>query len=681
MEQVLLEMNRVFEILVPTLDSFHLEGDQAAVLTDEIDDSTTNTKISGGQHNDARDVAVGENDEQGENDMKWEDVDHTSPGIDADYYLLQGSYTTPSQSLPGTAWPLGDGGPPVSTIPGRTRGEVSQETSTCYFRGYKYARAWASSKKISYRCSHCRQGCSGTMAFFIRTMGYTAGRHHTCRNIDVAGTSLIDVTSAMKDRVDTLAIAQVTLPVRRIWEAVRGEYYGADNDHIVRGLAESQVLRRVYQARSRHFSGDFHYVTVNRENLSKPTRIIGWVHPSLINLLRYHGTMIFVDGTFRCVPPGYKQCVIFMVHDRASGLYVPVYYVLSTSRRGDSFWDMIHFVVQGTDQQLEPAEVVCDFECALIDTVQTQYPNAIVIGCRFHLKQALRRAMKRGGVRYRYDPWVLDILTVVEQNLIERAIKWVKREIRQRCDYSKAKSRGFWGYFQQTWLEQYNVSVWNVAGLNSELVARTNNPLEMFNRELNDRFPKPRPSMATFVGVIKTLSAEYVQRLTDIPRGRARRPTRKRIQLPAPINIPEDIGDDSYDDAPAVAELQSDSSSIEEGGEDEEEHVAMEGGSTLDDNTDEYDENVEEEMDIIDIVQVYGPGSSSYQLTIEVSKQVYEESSENDALFRSLADNVLRMQKRFLLLLDDWEQYSNADECFFVQLLNITVSKGGAAKN
>ncbi|OWZ14124.1 hypothetical protein PHMEG_00012435 [Phytophthora megakarya] len=171
---------------------------------------------------------------------------------------------------------------------------------------------------------------------------------------------------------------------------------------------------------------------------------------------------------------------------------------------------------------------------------------------------------------------VLDILTVVEQNLIERAIKWVKREIRQRCDvagiqYSKAKWRGFWGYFQRPWLEQYNVSVWNVAGLNNELVARTNNLLERFSMELNDRFPKPRSTMATFVGVIKTLSAQYVQRLTGIPRGRARRPIRERIQLPVPIDIPEDIGDDSDDDAPAVAELQSDSSSDEEGGEDEEE--------------------------------------------------------------------------------------------------------------
>jgi hypothetical protein len=66
----------------------------------------------------------------------------------------------------------------------------------------------------------------------------------------------------------------------------------------------------------------------------------------------------------------------------------------------------------------------------------------------------------------------------------------------------------------------------------------------------------------------------------------------------------------------------------------------------------------EDRMDINDIVQAYGLGSSSYQLTIEVSKQVCEESEDNEALFRSLADGALRMRKRFLPLLGDWEQYS-----------------------
>ncbi|KAG2775357.1 hypothetical protein PC129_g23139 [Phytophthora cactorum] len=78
------------------------------------------------------------------------------------------------------------------------------------------------------------------------------------------------------------------------------------------------------------------------------------------------------------------------------------------------------------------------------------------------------------------------------------------------------------GYFERTWLEQYTIDVWNVFDLDNELVSRTNNPPERFNRDLNSRFPTPHPSMAVFVTVMKTISAEYVRRLGDILRGRAR---------------------------------------------------------------------------------------------------------------------------------------------------------------
>uniref|UniRef100_M4BTS5 VHS domain-containing protein n=1 Tax=Hyaloperonospora arabidopsidis (strain Emoy2) TaxID=559515 RepID=M4BTS5_HYAAE len=74
-------------------------------------------------------------------------------------------------------------------------------------------------------------------------------------------------------------------------------------------------------------------------------------------------------------------------------------------------------------------------------------------------------------------------------------------------------------------------------------------------------------------------------------------------------------------------------------------------------DSDEDDGN-SDTLDINDIVQAYGLGSSSYRLTVEVSKQACEESSENDALFRNLGDGALRLRKRFIPLLDDWKHYT-----------------------
>ncbi|KAE8909486.1 hypothetical protein PF003_g5890 [Phytophthora fragariae] len=466
------------------------------------------------------------------------------------------------------------------------------ERTTCYFKGYKYTRAWASSRKIVYRCSKFRAGCGGTMEFRIASMGYTCVKAHSCSATAVVS-SVTNVEAEMKAQADLLAIEHVAWPVRRVWEELQRRFYSTDNPDVVRGLSEQQVTGRVHHARRQHYSGNvhgsieipplalaldeavtffqFHCITPHRDDLTKPTRLLGWAHPALVALLRYHGTTLFVDGTFRCVPSGYAQCVVFMVHDRASGVFVPVFYVLSTSRTADSYWDMIHFIVQATDQQIEPAEIVCDFEAALMDSLQTQFPNAIVLGCLFHMKQALRRAMKRYAIPEEecliaMTHGVLDTLTVIQHDHIERGIKLVKREIKRRCvvadvTYSAAKWGEFWGYFERTWLEQYSIEVWNVFGLDNELIARTNNPLDRFNRELNSRFPTPHPSMATFVTVIKTISQEYVRRVANVPRGRARRVAREVIQLSEVVDISADITSD-VETTEAVAPSDNSTASV-----------------------------------------------------------------------------------------------------------------------
>ncbi|KAG3118407.1 hypothetical protein PI125_g2941 [Phytophthora idaei] len=115
----------------------------------------------------------------------------------------------------------------------RPRGQVRQERTTCYYRGFKYTRAWASSRKIAYRCSRFRTGCRATMAFTIATMGYSAVRSHTCRAAVPAVGRLQDVTTATMNRADTLAIEQIDLPARLIWEALRDEFYGSGNGNVL----------------------------------------------------------------------------------------------------------------------------------------------------------------------------------------------------------------------------------------------------------------------------------------------------------------------------------------------------------------------------------------------------------------------------------------------------------------
>ncbi|DBA01369.1 TPA: hypothetical protein N0F65_001608 [Lagenidium giganteum] len=91
------------------------------------------------------------------------------------------------------------------------------------------------------------------------------------------------------------------------------------------------------------------------------------------------------------------------------------------------------------------------------------------------------------------------------------------------------------------------------------------------------------------------------------------------------------------------------------------EDVGDDGGNgSADDEVATRQEELEA-MDMNDIVQAYGLGSAAYELTISIPSTLCERSSENEVLFRSLADSVLRIRKRFLPLIDDWSNALTID--------------------
>lgn len=238
-----------------------------------------------------------------------------------------------------------------------------------------------------------------------------------------------------------------------------------------------------------------------------------------MELLRHAGTTVFIDGTFRCVPRGFRQCDVLMVHDRATRFYVPVYYVLTSSKTADTYWDILHFIIQASDQRMETAEVVCDFEAGLIQAVQVQFPNAEVVGCLFHFNQVVQRRMRCIGISepdamIAMKRGVLDTITVMSPSDISMiGVAWVKQLIKQRCRNVRRKWATFWAFCQRTWINQYSPEGWNVHGMSKRIVARTNNPLERFNREIHAAFSTPHPNMATFIHTVEELARRHVATL------------------------------------------------------------------------------------------------------------------------------------------------------------------------
>lgn len=70
---------------------------------------------------------------------------------------------------------------------------------------------------------------------------------------------------------------------------------------------------------------------------------------------------------------------------------------------------------------------------------------------------------------------------------------------------------------ESTWLVLYDPKDWNVnAHTKDEILCRSNNALERFNRKMNQAFPTAHPSMCQFVDTIKAISNDYIYTLDRI---------------------------------------------------------------------------------------------------------------------------------------------------------------------
>ena len=126
----------------------------------------------------------------------------------------------------------------------------------------------------------------------------------------------------------------------------------------------------------------------------------------------------------------------------------------------------------------------------------------------------------------------MNFLTIIPiSDIIPYGIPYLKATFPSKGVESQLET--FWSYFQNNWMVRYPPSLWNFnEKVRDELINRTNNPLERFNRTLNEVFPTAHPNMDTFITTINSISARYVDTLHDIQHGRTRPPRHEPVPFP-----------------------------------------------------------------------------------------------------------------------------------------------------
>ena len=167
--------------------------------------------------------------------------------------------------------------------------------------------------------------------------------------------------------------------------------------------------------------------------------MIGFGNPSLFRLFGGN-SKVFIDGTFSIVPKHFYQCLIIMVFGKQTDSFVPVFYVLLTAKTQQMYQHALYWVNITANNKMRPMTVTCDFEKALHNAIQLEFPTAIVNGCLFHWKQAIGRKIcdlkfdKPIGERM-MTRYVLETLTIVPVDEIEKyGIPYVCHSVEANCN-------------------------------------------------------------------------------------------------------------------------------------------------------------------------------------------------------------------------------------------------------
>jgi hypothetical protein len=321
-----------------------------------------------------------------------------------------------------------------------------------------------------------------------------------------------------KDRVDDFIIPTKKKLISTINNAKKSISETID-DYI-----HSNKFSNISSTDSRKFLRfDFTYATQNTHLLEKNKlhRILLWSHPDLFPMLKRAAIRMHIDGTFRCVPRPFTQCVIVLMHDDETELNVPVVYGLVDSKETWTYWHLFHLCSVLADCRMDPKYITSDFEGSIIQATKEYFPKAIHIGCDFHMKRAIKKklerlSMPRKEVTKFMKYKLVDKLRNIGKNEIASELERQRRNMHEDQNHKKIWKK-FYTYFNRVWIEK-NFNLWNNSDRvedNMDEIPKTNNCLENFNRILNNEFPRRHPNIYEFIEKIRKISNETVFNITN----------------------------------------------------------------------------------------------------------------------------------------------------------------------
>ncbi|KAJ6250565.1 hypothetical protein M0813_15373 [Anaeramoeba flamelloides] len=208
-----------------------------------------------------------------------------------------------------------------------------------------------------------------------------------------------------------------------------------------------------------------------------PSIIVMWTSPILFNclLMCKH---IYIDGTFSLAPKTMAQFFIIQGYFPGFDQYIPLIWVLLDSKTQIIYEILFQTIKSLSKNTFNPILISCDFEQAIINAVEKIFTNSIIVGCFFHMKQALLKKAKNLRIKNmeKRDELIFKLgklSTTKPENILKRFDQIVKKN---------PQNRSLFIYFYNTFINRIHPRYWCHSFLMNEDV--TNNSLENYNGKI-----------------------------------------------------------------------------------------------------------------------------------------------------------------------------------------------------
>ena len=220
---------------------------------------------------------------------------------------------------------------------------------------------------------------------------------------------------------------------------------------------------------------------------------------------------------------------IFSCHIFKHGKQFPVVYAFLPAKSRATYERMFTLIQDKADSTQLNLTVVADFELAIKQAIQLDFPTASFKGCYYHFCQALMRKIQEIGLQIQYQnntdglkSFVRKIaaLSFVPVRFVRLAWQGIKAIIPQ-----VPRIEDFISYFETYWLVgMFHLPEWNVYDTDGP---RTNNHLEGWHNRLKRVVGKSHPNIYECVEVFQKEQGSTEISLIKLAPG-ARPPNRRK---------------------------------------------------------------------------------------------------------------------------------------------------------